>query len=559
MTMDIIVELLTGHGIGQSIFVLALVVTAGILLSKIKPGGLSLGVTWVLFSGILAGHIGLSIDPMVLSFVKESGMVLFIFGIGMIVGPGFFSTFRQGGVQLNLLSMASVALAIVITYIIFYFSGTPISTMMGIVAGSVTSTPALGAAQEAAKGMTGAIPSDIGIGYALAYPVAIIGMILITSTMKWVLRIKVDKETKQIEEREKAKRAEALVFSIEVTNPAIFGNTVSHVKALLDKHEFIISRILHKDTGEIEMAHPGSVVNEGDKVLVISEQNEVETMCAFIGHKIDMSDTQWFKLDHRLVSRRCLVTQGAVNGKSIEELKFRSLYNVNISRVLRAGVHLIGKADLRLQTGDTVILVGGEGDVKRVEKILGNSASTLRKPNLSVIFVTILIGVLVGNVEIPLGGMPMPAKLGFSGGTLIVAILISNFGTRFKLNTHNTQSVNLMLREFGITLFLACVGLSVGGSFVEKLLDGGYMWMLYAAAIMMIPLCVTITLGRYWLKLDYFTLLGYVAGNMTFAPALSLTPDASKNNIPAVKYATVYPLTLFVRVMTAQLMILLFA
>ncbi len=557
--MDIIVELLTGHGIGQSIFVLALVVTAGILLSKIKPGGLSLGVTWVLFSGILAGHIGLSIDPMVLSFVKESGMVLFIFGIGMIVGPGFFSTFRQGGVQLNLLSMASVALAIVITYIIFYFSGTPISTMMGIVAGSVTSTPALGAAQEAAKGMTGAIPSDIGIGYALAYPVAIIGMILITSTMKWVLRIKVDKETKQIEEREKAKRAEALVFSIEVTNPAIFGNTVSHVKALLDKHEFIISRILHKDTGEIEMAHPGSVVNEGDKVLVISEQNEVETMCAFIGHKIDMSDTQWFKLDHRLVSRRCLVTQGAVNGKSIEELKFRSLYNVNISRVLRAGVHLIGKADLRLQTGDTVILVGGEGDVKRVEKILGNSASTLRKPNLSVIFVTILVGVLVGSVEIPLGGMPMPAKLGFSGGTLIVAILISNFGTRFKLNTHNTQSVNLMLREFGITLFLACVGLSVGGSFVEKLLDGGYMWMLYAAAIMMIPLCVTITLGRYWLKLDYFTLLGYVAGNMTFAPALSLTPDASKNNIPAVKYATVYPLTLFVRVMTAQLMILLFA
>lgn len=557
--MDIIVELLTGHGIGQSIFVLALVVTAGILLSKIKPGGLSLGVTWVLFSGILAGHIGLSIDPMVLSFVKESGMVLFIFGIGMIVGPGFFSTFRQGGVQLNLLSMASVALAIVITYIIFYFSGTPISTMMGIVAGSVTSTPALGAAQEAAKGMTGSIPSDIGIGYALAYPVAIIGMILITSTMKWVLRIKVDKETKQIEEREKAKRAEALVFSIEVTNPAIFGNTVSHVKALLDKHEFIISRILHKDTGEIEMAHPGSVVNEGDKVLVISEQNEVETMCAFIGHKIDMSDTQWFKLDHRLVSRRCLVTQGAVNGKSIEELKFRSLYNVNISRVLRAGVHLIGKADLRLQTGDTVILVGGEGDVKRVEKILGNSASTLRKPNLSVIFVTILIGVLVGSVEIPLGSMPMPAKLGFSGGTLIVAILISNFGTRFKLNTHNTQSVNLMLREFGITLFLACVGLSVGGSFVEKLLDGGYMWMLYAAAIMMIPLCVTITLGRYWLKLDYFTLLGYVAGNMTFAPALSLTPDASKNNIPAVKYATVYPLTLFVRVMTAQLMILLFA
>ncbi|RRC97448.1 putative transporter [Prevotella sp. OH937_COT-195] len=557
--MDIIAELLTGHGIGQSIFVLALVVTVGVLLSKIKLGGLSLGVTWVLFSGILAGHLGLGIDPMVLSFVKESGMVLFIFGIGMIVGPGFFSTFKQGGIQLNLLSMLSVAFAVVITYLIFYFSGTPIDTMMGIVAGAVTNTPALGAAQEAAKGINGIIPSDIGIGYALAYPVAILGLILTTSTMKWVLRIKVDKESEQIADREKAKRMEALVFSIEVTNPALFDNKVSHVKALLDKHEFIISRILHKETGEIEMAHPESIIKEGDKVLVISEQNDVETICAFIGHKIEMADTQWFKLDHRLISRRCLVTQGDVNGKSIEELKFRTLYNVNISRVLRAGVHLIGKADLRLNMGDTVILVGEENDVKRVEKILGNSASTLRKPNLSVLFVTILVGLIVGSIEIPLGGMPMPAKLGFSGGTLIVAILISNFGTRFKLNTHNTQSVNLMLKEFGITLFLACVGLSVGGSFIEKLLSGGYLWMLYAAAIMMIPLWITTLLGRYWLKLDYFTLLGYVAGNMTFAPALSISPDASKNNIPAVKYATVYPLTLFVRVMVAQLMILLFA
>ena len=302
-----------------------------------------------------------------------------------------------------------------------------------------------------------------------------------------------------------------------------------------------------------------SIIREGDKVLVISEQNEVETICVFIGHKIEMDDTQWFKLDHRLISRRCLVTQGSVNGKSIEELKFRTLYNVNISRVQRAGVHLIGKADLRLQMGDTVILVGEESDVKRVERILGNSVSTLRKPNLFVLFVAILIGVLVGSIEFPFGGMPMPAKLGFSGGTLIVAILISNFGTRFKLNTHNTQSVNLMFREFGITLFLACVGLSVGESFIDKLLSGGYLWMLYAAAIMLIPLWITSIIGRYWLKLDYFTLLGYVAGNMTFAPALSMTPDASKNNIPAIKYATVYPLTLFIRVMIAQVMVLLFA
>lgn len=557
--MDIIMDLIKGEGIGHSIFVLSLVITVGILLNKIKIGGFSLGVTWVLFSGILAGHLGMQIDPMVLSFVKESGMVLFIFGIGMIVGPGFFSTFKQGGIQLNLLSMLSIAIAVGITFLIFLFSGTPIDTMMGILAGAVTNTPALGAAQEAAKGITGAISPDIGIGYALSYPVAILGLILTTGGLKWVLKIKVDDESKKIKDREKAKRMEALVFSIEVTNPAIFGSKVSHVKTLLDKHEFIISRILHKDTGEIEMAHPESIIREGDKVLVISEQNEVETICVFIGHKIEMDDTQWFKLDHRLISRRCLVTQGSVNGKSIEELKFRTLYNVNISRVQRAGVHLIGKADLRLQMGDTVILVGEESDVKRVERILGNSVSTLRKPNLFVLFVAILIGVLVGSIEFPFGGMPMPAKLGFSGGTLIVAILISNFGTRFKLNTHNTQSVNLMFREFGITLFLACVGLSVGESFIDKLLSGGYLWMLYAAAIMLIPLWVTSIVGRYWLKLDYFTLLGYVAGNMTFAPALSMTPDASKNNIPAIKYATVYPLTLFIRVMIAQVMVLLFA
>ena len=557
--MDIIMDLIKGEGIGHSIFVLSLVITVGILLNKIKIGGFSLGVTWVLFSGILAGHLGMQIDPMVLSFVKESGMVLFIFGIGMIVGPGFFSTFKQGGIQLNLLSMLSIAIAVGITFLIFLFSGTPIDTMMGILAGAVTNTPALGAAQEAAKGITGAISPDIGIGYALSYPVAILGLILTTGGLKWALKIKVEDESKKIEDREKAKRMEALVFSIEVTNPAIFGSKVSHVKTLLDKHEFIISRILHKDTGEIEMAHPESIIREGDKVLVISEQNEVETICVFIGHKIEMDDTQWFKLDHRLISRRCLVTQGSVNGKSIEELKFRTLYNVNISRVQRAGVHLIGKADLRLQMGDTVILVGEESDVKRVERILGNSVSTLRKPNLFVLFVAILIGVLVGSIEFPFGGMPMPAKLGFSGGTLIVAILISNFGTRFKLNTHNTQSVNLMFREFGITLFLACVGLSVGESFIDKLLSGGYLWMLYAAAIMLIPLWVTSIVGRYWLKLDYFTLLGYVAGNMTFAPGLSMTPDASKNNIPAIKYATVYPLTLFIRVMIAQVMVLLFA
>lgn len=362
---------------------------------------------------------------------------------------------------------------------------------------------------------------------------------------------------KELKEREQANKREALVYSLEVTNPALFGMDIYHVKMLLEKYEVVISRILHEGTGEVEMASSNSKIYEGDKLLVISEQDEVETIAAFVGRRLEMSDATWFKLDNTLVSHRVLVTHPNITGKSIEQLKFRTLYNVNVSRLYRAGVHLIAKPDLRLQVGDTVVIVGQEEDVKHVEKILGNSATNLRRPNLLVLFLALLLGVLVGSLEIQLSGMSMPVKLGFSGGTLIVAILLSNFGTKFRLNTHNTESANMMIREIGITLFLACVGLSVGGSFVEKLMSGGFVWMGYAALMMMIPLWITLVIGRLWLKLDYFTLLGYVAGNMTFAPALSLTPDATKNNIPSVVYATVYPVTLFLRVMAAQWMILL--
>lgn len=484
-------------------------------------------------------------------------MILFIFGIGMIVGPGFFATFKQGGVSLNLLSIASVFFSLVVTYLIYRFSSEQIATLMGILGGAVTNTPSLASAQETARMLSGSTPQDIGIGYALGYPVAIVGMVVTLSIIKWIFKIDVAREEKELEEREQAKKREALVYSLEVTNPALFGMDIYHVKMLLEKYEVVISRILHEGTGEVEMASSNSKIYEGDKLLVISEQDEVETIAAFVGRRLEMSDATWFKLDNTLVSHRVLVTHPNITGKSIEQLKFRTLYNVNVSRLYRAGVHLIAKPDLRLQVGDTVVIVGQEEDVKHVEKILGNSATNLRRPNLLVLFLALLLGVLVGSLEIQLSGMSMPVKLGFSGGTLIVAILLSNFGTKFRLNTHNTESANMMIREIGITLFLACVGLSVGGSFVEKLMSGGFVWMGYAALMMLIPLWITLVIGRLWLKLDYFTLLGYVAGNMTFAPALSLTPDATKNNIPSVVYATVYPVTLFLRVMAAQWMILL--
>ena len=305
--MESVIELLTNASIGHTIFVLALVTSIGILLGKIKIGGFSLGITWVLFAGILAGHFGLEIDPTILSYVKETGMILFIFGIGMIVGPSFFSTFKQGGIQLNLLSFLSVFISILITYIIFNISGTSIEAMVGILSGAVTNTPALGAAQETARGINSQHIGDIGIGYALGYPMAILGVIITTSCLKWVFHVKVDEESKIVENNEKAKGNEALVFSIEVTNPAIFGRKISYVKDLLDKHDFLISRIMHQENKKIEMAHSDTVITEGDRLLVIAEQNEMETICVFIGHRIEMTDALWGKLDHRLISRLSLI------------------------------------------------------------------------------------------------------------------------------------------------------------------------------------------------------------------------------------------------------------
>lgn len=556
--IDIIRDLLWRGDIASSIFILALVLTIGVLLGKIRIGGFSLGVSWVLFTGILMGHLGLQLDPQVISFVRETGMILFIFGIGMTVGPSFFASFKQGGVQLNLLSVLSILLSLVVTYIIYRVTATPMATLMGILSGSVTNTPALAATQETARTIGSAAVHDVGIGYALGYPVAIIGMILTMSLLKWVFRVDVDREERALEEREKAAHKDAVVYALEVRNPWMDKRSILASRSVLEKYSVVISRIMHKESGEVEMAGPASLIEAGDRLMVISDEEDKEAIIAFLGVEIPLVEKEWIRQGAaNVVSRRCLVTRDRINGKSIGSLKLRSLYNASITRVYRAGVYLMAKPELLLQVGDSVIVVGRAEDVKHVEQVLGNSQKSLRQPNLFIVALTILIGVLVGSLQIHLPTMSMPVKLGFAGGTLVTAILLSNFGTHFRLNTHNTESANQMLREMGITLFLACVGLSVGGSFVEKLMSGGLVWMGYAALMMMIPLWVTLLLGRLWLRLDYFTLLGYVAGNMTFAPALSLTQDAARNNMPSIRYATVYPLTLFLRVMAAQWMVLL--
>lgn len=556
--IDIIRDLLWRGDIASSIFILALVLAIGVLLAKIRIKGFSLGVSWVLFTGIFMGHIGLQVDPQVLSFVRETGMILFIFGIGMMVGPGFFASFKQGGVRLNLLSVFSICLSLIITYIIYRVTQTPMATLMGILSGSVTCTPALAATQESARALGSSALPDVGIGYALGYPMAIFGMIITMTVIKWVFCVNVDKEERMIAEREHEAHKDAIVYALEVTNPWMDGRTILRSKSVLEKHNVVISRIMHHDSGEVEMAGPKSIIHVGDRLMVISEQVDQEAVYAFLGSEIPLDEKEWIKKGGTdVVSHPCLVTRDRINGKSIGSLKLRSLYNASITRVYRAGVYLMARPELLLQVGDTVIVVGHEEDVKHVEQVLGNSRKSLSQPNLFIIALTILIGVIVGSLQIHLPSMSMPIKLGFAGGTLITAILLSSFGTHFRLNTHNTESATHMLRELGISLFLACVGLSVGGSFVEKLLNGGLAWFGYAALMMMIPLWITLIIARLWLKVDYFTLLGLVAGTMTFAPAISLTADATKNNIPSVLYATVYPVTLFLRVMAAQWMVLL--
>jgi putative transport protein len=555
--MNWLLELITGNGIAHSIMVLALVISVGLLLGKIKIFGISLGTTWILFFGIFLGHIGLDIDHNVLHFLKEFGLILFIFSIGMQVGPSFFSSFKQGGITLNLLASGVVFLGVITTYVIHVITGIPIATMVGILSGAVTNTPGLGAAQQTYTDITGAVHPNIATAYAVAYPLGVVGIILSIVLFKYIFRINFAKEVSDLDKGGESKLTEANMFSLVVENPAIFGKTIRDIKHLIDK-EFVISRALHAKTQELVVPQKLTVLNEGDKVLVVSNLKNIEVIEAFIGQRIEMDKEAWNKLDSQLVSRRISITKAAINGRSIGNLRLRNLFGINITRVNRAGVDLIADSRLQLQLGDRVTVVGSEEAIVNVEKFLGNSLKRLREPNLISIFIGIALGVIIGSIPFMIPGIPQPVKLGLAGGPLIVAILLSKFGPKYKLVTYTTMSANLMLREIGIALFLACVGLGAGENFVETVVNGGYVWVGYGAIITVVPLLIIGVIGRKACKLNYFTLMGLIAGSMTDPPALSFANTTAGNDIPAVSYATVYPLTMFLRVITAQLLILLF-
>lgn len=558
--MNWINDLLWGEGIGHSILLLSFVIAAGIQLGKIKVFGVSLGITLVLFVGIILGHFGFTINHNVIHFFKEFGLILFVYSVGMQVGPGFFSSFKQGGITLNMLACGIVFLGVLTAVILHYATGIPMPTMVGILSGAVTNTPGLGAAQQAFSDMHGVSDNTIALGYAVAYPLGVIGIILSIILIKYIFRVSFDKENEQLNSEDSSHTNEAKSISLIVKNPAIFNKTVAELSNLLEHRDFVISRVWRDSNKQIEIASANTVLQENDKVFVITTETDAETIKTFIGEEIDMERKQWIRMESQFINRRILITKPELNGKRLGQLKLRKLYGINITRINRAGVDLVAKPGLTLQVGDRVNVVGTETAVSNVEKVLGNSMKRLNEPNLITIFVGIALGIVLGSIPISFPGIPQPVKLGLAGGPLVVAILISRFGYHYKLITYTTQSANLMLREIGITLFLACVGISAGDGFVDTIVNnGGFAWIGYGFIITFVPLMIIGCIGRYFCKVNYFTLMGLIAGSTTDPPALAYSNATAGNDAPSVGYATVYPLTMFLRVLTAQLLILFFA
>lgn len=548
---------LWGGGVAHSVLILSLVIAFGIMLAKIKVAGVSLGITWILFVGIVFGHFDMTLNEHLLHFMKEFGLILFVYSIGLQVGPGFFSAFKKGGLTLNLLAMLVVFLGVVITIILHFVTGTPITTMVGILSGAVTNTPGLGAAQQANSDLNGIDAPEIALGYAVAYPLGVVGIILSLIALKYILRINTKTEEAEAE-RGLGHIQELTVrpISFEIRNEAIDGKKIKDIRPLMNR-DFVISRVRYHDGQETELANSDTVLHLNDKILVISTPKDIEAISVFFGKQIDM---QWEQLDKKLISRRILITKPELNGKMLSQLKIRNNFGASITRVNRSGVDLVAAPQLQLQMGDRVTIVGSELAVSHAEKVLGNSMKRLDHPNLIPIFLGIALGCILGSTPFVFPGIPQPVKLGLAGGPLIVSILISRFGPQYKMITYTTMSANLMLREIGISLFLACVGLGAGKGFVETVIyDGGYVWVGYGVIITIVPLLIAGLVGRYVFKLNYYTLIGVLGGSTTNPPVLAYSNDLTSCDAPAVGYATVYPLTMFLRVLTAQILILALA
>jgi len=553
--MDWLSTLFIGEGIAHSVLTIALVIAIGTFLGKhIKFKGISLGITWILFMGIVASHFGMRIDSTLLTFAKEFGLILFVYSIGLQVGPSFFSSFKKGGMTLVGLGALNVLFAVLVTIAIHYITKEPMSTMTGVMSGAVTNTPGLGAAQTVFSDTMGYNDPSIASGYAVAYPMGVVGVILSMIIIRGIFKIKLDKEDRATSTSSPAEHTARL--SIEFTNPNFNGLKVSEIGKFINR-SFIISRIRHADN-TIQIASGESRLTIGDKLFVTTSEADQEAITTLLGKPAkDMKAGDWVKLDSQLVSRKVMITKSKFNGHTIGSLHLRNNYGVNVTRVYRAGVDLIASPDLELQFGDRLVVVGTEAACASVGELMGNSTKQLREPNLVAIFVGVVLGVILGSIPITFPGLSQPVKLGLAGGPLIVAIVMSRFGPHFRVRTYTTVSANLMLREIGISLFLASVGLGAGETFVESIVAGGYWWVLYGVLITMIPVIIVGVLSRWVLKLNYYSIIGMLAGSNCNPIALAYANSLSSNDASSVSYSTVYPFAMFLRVLVAQLLVLM--
>lgn len=553
--MDWLNNLIWGNGIAHSIFILTLVVAVGIYIGeKAKFKGITLGITWILFAAIACSHFGMRLDPLVESFAKDLGLILFVYSIGLQVGPSFFSSFRKGGVTLNLLAISIVLLGCLTAVIIHFATDIPMATMTGVLYGAVTNTPGLGAAEQTYLDTTGMTDPSIASGYAIAYPLGVVGILTSIVLLKIFFNIKNDKEEARVAQ-EKGEDKQIKHIDILLTNPQVEGirvrelSQITHVK-------LIVSRLIHVD-GTDEMPGGDTILHVGDKIRMVGGNEDERTML-LLGDLTTIPEDGKDETMH-LISKHVVVTKSKLNGKRIGDLNIRAAYHITITRIRRAGIELLATPDLILQLGDRLTIVGKKNAVEKVAEVFGNKTKRLDSPNLASLFFGILLGVLIGSIPIHLPGLGLPFKLGLAGGALIVSILIGAFGPKMHLVTYTTSSANLMIREIGIALFLAAVGFGAGKTFIPTLLDGGYMWIAYGVIITIIPLLIVGLVARLWCKMDYFTIMGLIAGSTTDPPALAYaTAQSSVNDRAAVAYSTVYPVTMFLRVLMAQILILFF-
>lgn len=538
----------------------ASVIAVGVFLGKIKIGGISLGVTFVLFAGIAAGHFGFTATPSVLSFLQEFGLILFVFMIGLQVGPGFFESFKRGGVTLNALSTTVILLNILVMfacYYIFFDTSDPkkLPMMVGTLYGAVTNTPGLGAANEALASVfkDGNVP-QIASGYACAYPLGVLGIIGATIAIRYICHIKAEKEEEKLDEEENDNEAVKPHFmSITVENGYLEGKTIAQVHEFLNR-DFVCSRLLHE--GHVVTPMGKTVFHIGDKLFIVCAEKDAEAIIAFIGPEVEID---WKTQDEPMVSKRIVVTRPSINGKTLGQMHFSRGFGVNVTRVTRHGMDLFAHSSLSLQVGDRVMVVGPEGAVNRMASVLGNSVKRLNAPNIATIFVGIFVGILFGSIPIARPGIPVPIKLGIAGGPLIIAILIGRFGYKVHLVTYTTTSANMMLREIGLVLFLASVGIKAGAGFLETIVQGdGIKYVYTGFLITIIPIFIVGIIARLKYKFNYFTIMGMIAGTYTDPPALAYANSVCSKDAPAVGYSTVYPLSMFLRIFTAQIIVLFF-